>query len=146
MGEVFPRHQYLLDRYHLLEHLYTGAASLPEGSDVSPGEWVDKQLSLIDAGDVSKVISECRTLAGQTRDHPLTQLAGYLQGQKDHLDYEGARRNQLPVGSGVVEGGHRHVVQSRLKLPGAWWNPETINPMLALRTLRANGWWQSFWN
>ena len=27
MAEVFPRHRYLLDRYHLLEHLY-GAMAL----------------------------------------------------------------------------------------------------------------------
>ncbi|MFT7580198.1 MAG: hypothetical protein ACI9MR_001865, partial [Myxococcota bacterium] len=25
-------------------------------------------------------------------------------------------------------------------------SPRTINPMLALRVLRANGWWQDFWN
>lgn len=49
------------------------------------------------------------------------------------------------MGSGVVEGGHRYVVQARLKLPGTWWKEETVNPMLALRTLRANGCWEAFW-
>ena len=51
----------------------------------------------------------------------------------------------LPLGSGAVEGGHRHVIQARLKLPGAWWKEETLNPILALRTLRANAQWEAFW-
>ncbi|MFQ5874754.1 MAG: hypothetical protein ACE5JL_13300, partial [Dehalococcoidia bacterium] len=89
MEEVFPRHRYLLDRYHLLEHIHTGAASRPEDSEASPRQWVDIQMSRIDAGDVSTVISECRKLAGQARDHPLAQLAGYLDRQRHHLDYEG---------------------------------------------------------
>ncbi len=42
-------------------------------------------------------------------------------------------------------GGHRHVIQARMKLPGAWWKEETMNPILALRTLRTNDWWETFW-
>jgi len=146
MAEVFPRHRYVLDRYHLLEHLYAGASSLPEELGMLAGEWVERQLRLIDSGKVSKVIHHCRSLARASPDHPLAKLAGYLKGQKNHLDYEGTLRDGLPVGSGVVEGGHRHIIQARLKLPGAWWNQETVNPMLALRTLRVNGWWDAFWN
>ena len=33
----------------------------------------------------------------------------------------------------------------RLKIPGATWYPNTINPMLALRVIRANEWWSEFW-
>jgi hypothetical protein len=32
-----------------------------------------------------------------------------------------------------------------MKLPGAWWHPDFVNPMLALRVLRANDWWSDFW-
>jgi hypothetical protein len=35
--------------------------------------------------------------------------------------------------------------QERLKIPGACWHPDTVNPMLALRVIRANGWWEPFW-
>ena len=135
-----------LERYHLLEHLYEGANSLPQELGMSAGEWIDEQLSRIDTDQASKVISHCRSLARPSPDHPLGRLAGYLQAQMSHLDYQTARNNQLPVGSGAVEGGHRHIIQARLKLPGAWWNHDTVNPMLALRTLRVNGWWESFWN
>jgi len=31
------------------------------------------------------------------------------------------------VGSGLIESGHRHVLQARLKIPRAWWNPAVEN-------------------
>jgi len=146
MAEVFPKQHYLLDRYHLLEHLSAGAGGLLEPEVGSVKEWVEAQVSHIDQGEVNQVIATCRIGAGGDSEHPLQGLANYLEHQKDHLDYVTAREEGLPVGSGAVEGGHRHVIQARLKLPGTWWREETINPMLALRTLRANGWWRAFWN
>jgi hypothetical protein len=153
MAEVFPRHSYLLDRYHLLEHIYGGVAALPGYSAEAVAEWVAEQVARIDQNKVGEVVAECRTKAcsepGRTADggeHPLSQLARYLEHQKEHLDYKRAREEGLPIGSGAVEGGHRHVIQARIKLPGTWWKEESINPMLALRTLRANGQWEAFWN
>lgn len=51
----------------------------------------------------------------------------------------------LPIGSGEVESAHRYIPQKRLKIPGATWHPDTVNSMLALRVIRANGWWDDFW-
>jgi len=146
MAEVFPKQRYLLDRYHLMEHLYAGAEALPLELGLSATEWVERQLRAIDGAQVDKVVSGCRAMAGQKADHPMEGLARYLDNQRDHLDYPWAKEQGLPIGSGAVEGGHRHVIQQRLKLPGAWWSEESVNPMLALRTLRANGWWTAFWN
>ena len=142
IAEVFPRHQYLLDRYHLLEHLYAGAGTLPQEGKEEAGVWVAQQMALIEQGKVAEVMTNC---AGENPQHPLSQLGRYLENQQGHLDYAGAREQGLPLGSGGVEGGHRHVIQARLKLPGTWWKEETVNPMLALRTLRANGCWEAFW-
>lgn len=146
MAEVFPRHQYLLDRYHLLEHLYAGATGSSQSSSEDAKGWVAQQMALIDRGKVAEVVANCHGGGGEDPQQPLNQLARYLENQQDHLDYAGAKEQGLPWGSGAVEGGHRHVIQTRLKLPGTWWKEETVNPMLALRALRANGGWQAFWN
>ena len=141
MAEVFPRQRPSgegLDRYHLLEHLYRAANVFAEDHGESTREWVARQVARIDQGMVTAVIQECRSGASGREDHPLQQLAGYLEHQREHLDYAVAKEQGLPIGSGAVEGGHRHVIQARLKLPGTWWKEESINPMLALRTLRAN--------
>ena len=130
MAEVFPRQRFLLDRYHLLEHLYAGATGLATASGFCPREWVAQQLAQIDAAKVAQVIAECRALAGEEPEHPLAALGRYLEHQREHLDYGVAREQGLPVGSGAVEGGHRHVIQARLKLPGTWWKEATVNSML----------------
>jgi hypothetical protein len=145
LAEVFPRQRFVLDRYHLLEHLYAAAASLPAAFELPAPEWVQQQLKQIDEAKVAQVVAQCRALAGEDPTHPLGGLGRYLENQQGHLDYAAARAEGLPVGSGAVEGGHRHVIQARLKLPGTWWKAESLNPMLALRTLRANSWWEAFW-
>ena len=48
------------------------------------------------------------------------------------------------IGSGEVEGGHRHVLQKRLKIAGAWWLERNAERMLQLRTVRANGDWDKY--
>jgi hypothetical protein len=118
---------------------------LPPDYSISSAEWVKQQIDLIDKGEVKEVIASCYSLSGESKDDP-SQLARYLKDRQGFLDYAGARELGLPEGSGAVEGGHRHVIQARLKLPGTWWKTETVNPMLALRTLRADGWWGEFWN
>ena len=58
----------------------------------------------------------------------------------------GARAAELPIGSGEVESGHKHVLQKRLKIAGAWWREPNVEFMLQLRTVRANGDWDKYWN
>jgi len=54
--------------------------------------------------------------------------------------------SKMPLGSGEIESAHRYIPQQRLKLPGAWWRPDNVEPMLALRVVRANRWWEDFWD
>lgn len=42
------------------------------------------------------------------------------------------------------EAAHRFTPQKMLKIAGACWREETLNPMLSLRVIRANGWWNDF--
>jgi len=39
----------------------------------------------------------------------------------------------------------KSIPQKRLKIPGAGWKEESINPMLSLRIVRADDWWEDFW-
>ena len=146
IAEVFPRQRFLLDRYHLLEHLHEGASAVAAGDREYAQAWVSGQVGRIDRGRAAAVVAECRGHPGAGEEHPLNRLAGYLESRQEQLDYAAAREQGLPLGSGAVEAGHRHVIQARLKLPGTWWRVDTVNPMLALRTLRANGQWDAFWH
>jgi len=65
--------------------------------------------------------------------------------RREQLDYAGARAAGLPIGSGEIESGHRHVIQQRLKLAGGWWREANAEAMLGLRTARANQLWNACW-
>jgi hypothetical protein len=76
---------------------------------------------------------------------PVRKCHRYLTRHREQMNYKEALEAGLPIGSGEVEGGHRWVVQERLKKAGAWWTRENAKKMLALRINRANGEWRSYW-
>jgi hypothetical protein len=76
----------------------------------------------------------------------VSRLIGYIKRFYDSLNYGELKSKGYPIGSGEIESAHKSVPQKRLKIPGASWMPESINPMLSLRILRTNGWWEDFWN
>ena len=139
----FPNLTFVLDRPHVMKHLHETAEEM--GLEKEAREhWVARQIGRIDAGHVRPVIEELRQHQGEG-EHRTRQLSGYLHRFRHCVHYDAYKARGLPIGSGQVESAHRWIPQKRLKLPGACWKPETINPMLALRILRANGWWQDYW-
>ncbi len=70
----------------------------------------------------------------------------YLSHRLDQLDYPRALRLDLPIGSGLIESGHRHVLQARLKRAGTAWLQENAEALAQLRVLRSNGRWLQLWN
>ncbi|MDJ0716831.1 MAG: hypothetical protein QNJ54_21890 [Prochloraceae cyanobacterium] len=73
-------------------------------------------------------------------------LVNYLIRFQDCVYYRRFQSLGLPIASGEIESAHKYIPQKRLKIAGATWHPDTINPMLALRIIRANDWWSEFWN
>ena len=69
-----------------------------------------------------------------------------MEKRLKYMDYAQAKQKELPIGSGEIESSHRHVVQKRLKIAGAWWKTENANAMLQLRTARASRYWRAYWN
>ena len=139
----FPNLTFVLDRPHVVQHLYETAEAMALEKEAQH-DWASRQIGRIDAGHVQMVIEELHQHRGEGRERT-RQLAQYLHRFRRCVHYEAYKARGLPVGSGQVESAHRWIPQKRLKLPGAFWKADTINPMLALRVLRANGWWQEYW-
>lgn len=143
--------RYLLDFYHVSEYLAAAAAVCAPGA---PAAWRHRQQERLLAGASQEVIAElaaCRESAETIptaqgpQTPPVRRAHRYLWERRGQLDYAAARSTGLPIGSGEVEGGHRHIVQARLKVSGAWWRETHAQGMLGLRTLRANGGWERYW-
>jgi hypothetical protein len=138
-----PNLRFILDPAHLKQHLYETAEAIGH-KDTDKHRWVSDKVERMQKGQARQVIDELAEHRGRGKKRVL-RLVAHLRRFQDAVAYDSYRAQGLPTGSGEVESAHRYIPQKRLKLPGASWHPKTINPMLALRVLRANGWWSDFW-
>jgi hypothetical protein len=136
---------YLVDFYHTSGYL--AAAQ----TQVCPGQakpWLHRQQERLLNNQLNKVLRTLRSHqeSEATEETPVRAAYRYLSERADHLDYQAARQNDLPIGSGEIESAHRHVVQQRLKLSGCWWKEPNAGAMLNLRVARANDLWSAYWS
>lgn len=160
IAEQFDRHfggqgRYLVDFYHVTEYL---AAAAPTCAPRAAAAWVARQQQRLKANQLDRVLRDlaghlepAASVGSRRRDTvesvtPVRDCERYLRVRREQLDYAGALAEGLPIGSGLIESGHRHVVQARLKKAGAWWYQQHAQSMLALRVVRANGDWKHYWN
>ena len=141
--------RYLIDFYHVCEYLSAAAAAI--ASDAAAREaWIETQKEAIKSGRLDTTLqvlaSRCETPEVCDEQAPVRRCHRYLSSRTAQLDYRGALANGLPIGSGEIESAHRYVAQQRLKRPGAWWRIEHAEHMLALRILRINGDWDTYWD
>lgn len=141
---TFPQAQYILDRPHLTSQLYDTATAL-ELEGPARHAWVSDHLDRFWAGEVDQVLAAWQQRQEDAPNERLRQLIEHVTRFDDCVDYGAYHERGWPLGSGEVESAHRYVPQERLKIAGACWNPDNVNPMLALRVVRANNWWDEFW-
>lgn len=132
---------YLLDLYHVCDYL----AAVWPGQKVE----VDRHRDALKTGALDTVLDALRVRLEPPgvpeSEAPARAALRYLENRPDQLDYLSAIKNGLPVGSGLIESAHRHLLQSRLKLAGAWWTPSHAHDMAQLRVTRANRTWDNYW-
>jgi hypothetical protein len=141
---------YLLDFYHVCEYLGEAAEGCPGGgTPAGKKRWMERQKKRLKENRYEEVIGELESnLEAQEvveKEAPVRRCSRYLSNRRNQLDYNGAIEADLPIGSGEVESSHRHLLQQRLKIPGAWWKKETAADMAQLRVMRANKEWETFW-
>jgi len=144
--------KFILDRPHCKEHLSDAGAALKPLTGEDAQTWATSALAQLEDGRTSEVVDELRAAwlasgdADETRNDVLRVEAGYFDWNKDAVAYAEYRALGWSTASGEIESFHRHGVQARVKISGAWWHPAGIDDILALRTLKANGWWDEYWS
>jgi hypothetical protein len=141
-----PQASYLVDFYHVCDYL---AEASQICAPAAPHAWMENQKGRLKNNEGTGVLNqltdylEAEEVANDQA--PVRACFRYLSNRPHHLDYKGALEKGLPIGSGEIESAHRYVIQKRLKLPGAWWKAVNVEPMLALRVVRANEDWEKYW-
>jgi hypothetical protein len=141
----FPTMQFILDKSHLKDHFYQTAEKIGIAKE-ERANWVKSRVKAISSGDVEKILQELKDEYERNSNKRLKRLIGYIERFYDAISFDSFKEKGYPIGSGEIESAHKSIPQKRLKIPGASWHPDSINPMLALRILRADDWWDDFWN
>ena len=136
--------RYTVDLFHVCDYL---AAAAPDPAHAKA--FVAPLREALRASDRPSVLATLRPRAESPEvpdeNAPVRAALRYLGNRTDQLDYARALALNLPVGSGLIESGHRHVLQARIKKAGAWWTPPNVHALCQLRTLRANLRWDHYW-
>lgn len=136
---------HLIDMYHVLEYLHEAAPACC--GDVP--RWLETQKQRLRKGQAGKVIAELEKHLEADglpdEDSPVRRAWRYLDNRRGCLAYDQAIAKELPVGSGLIESGNKHVLQARMKIPGASWSLHTAENFARTRAFRANGGWNSYW-
>lgn len=144
------RTTWVLDWYHLSEHLWEASRALWPEDSLHQHEHVDRwQEVLAEQGGRSLwrrlVRHQRRFTEGTERYQALDKLLGYLGSRLDQTDYPSYRARGVCIGSGAVESAGKQLVVQRAKGPGMHWTPDGVQAVLSLRAIALNGDWNRFW-
>jgi hypothetical protein len=133
-AEHFGRHTEIVDFYHASEHLWTLAHALQK-EDSAAEAWAHARVrELYEKGSEPVLQALCEA---QPTDKEaavvLRRERSYIQTNAARMAYPRFRDQGLPNGSGAVESGAKHLVQQRMKRPGARWSEDGAQAVLAVR-------------
>lgn len=148
----------ILDESHGAEHLGTIAGLLFGENTAAAREWTATQRRRLKEDPAAVVLTElARCLAqgprpgapvgpdGETPQHQLAREVAYFQKRADQIESAAFQALGYPIGSGIVESGHRVVIGPRCKGAGQHWATPHLNPLLVLRTIICNDRWGATW-
>jgi hypothetical protein len=138
----------LLDFWHGAEHLSAGAKAVyGAGTAEAKAATQRGKVSLL-ADGYEGVTQWVGTLSEQVKGGDgaaLGEVLNYFCGHQERLNYALRLRRGQSVGSGLVEGSIKQLLNKRLKQTGARWKFEHVGPFVELGALAVGPEWHAFW-
>jgi hypothetical protein len=134
-AEQFGARTEILDFYHASEHLWQVAHALYPEDAPAATQWAHARLHEVREQGPAPLLEVLRTACAPTlpgRDL-LRRERGYFRTNAARMAYPEFRVRGLPIGSGAIESAAKHVVQLRMKRPGARWSEPGAQAVLNVR-------------
>ena len=148
-AEVVPQAAGVLDIYHAVEHVAGAARAVwGEGTAAMAAQLGAGRSALLRDGKagLERWLGEAfgTVPAGAAAD-PLLELAAYFAKHPTRLGYAGRLASGRSIGSGLVEGSIKQMINLRLKRTGARWRAEHVGPLVELIALADSPEWLPYW-
>lgn len=136
-SELCPLAVQVLDLPHAIQNGVSCGKKLLGDADAGLLAWQERLAQLLDAPSPDAAIAELMECLPYTTDDEqlgaLDDLVRYYRTNEKRMRYTLFREMGLPVGSGIVESAHRHVLQVRMKRAGQRWALIRARRMARLR-------------
>jgi hypothetical protein len=147
-ADVLPQAVGVLDVYHAIEHVGTAVKAIwgeTAEAEVRRHAGVSAVVADGKAG-IERWIGEAfdELPAGSGGDE-LRNVASYLGSHPTRLGYATRLANGRSIGSGLIEGSVKQLVNRRMKLTGARWRVEHVGPLVELAAVIDTPDWHDFW-
>jgi hypothetical protein len=138
MEEHLPGATFILDWYHMDEHIADVGRVLFPDDEATRKIWCSRKKNLLRKGRVDEMVDSLlrksmSLKAGSKEQEAVAELYKYLDERRGCLKYREARNQGLIIGSGAVESAISHVFQQRMKRSGMRWSHDGAEAMCALR-------------
>jgi hypothetical protein len=149
-GEVVPQADGVLDIYHAVEHVADAAKALwGDGSPATASQLQAGRQALLSGGKAALenwIGAAFAQVPAGVSTEPLLELAAYFAKHPTRLGYAGRLASGRSIGSGLVEGTVKQLLNLRLKRTGARWRVEHVGPFVELIALADSPDWLPYWN
>jgi len=148
--QYFPMAFFVLDIFHVLEHLSEVAHCFYKEKSPEAKRFVRKRLRMLLTGHAGQMIGGLKQILtkkslSKTQKYTLNKVIGYLERNKQHMRYDVCLERGYPIGSGVIEGACRNLINDRLELTGMRWTVQGAESVIRLRAVYINKDWKDFW-
>jgi len=132
--ELFPDAACILDYYHLKENVYGYAKAIYPTSEQKSYAWAEMVMKYAYEGKTETILQHIKEAPKPIGiKGTVVNLETYIINNKERIDYPNYRLNGFYIGSGMVESGHKIVLQKRMKQAGMRWGLAGAQYMAALR-------------
>ena len=135
-ADHFATRQEIVDFYHASEHLWTAARCVFGTLSPTTTAWAQTHLHRLSHDGPAPVLTALASLTppDSSAAESLRQERAYVRKNASRMEYPTYRAQGLPLGSGAVESSGKHLVQQRMKRPGARWSEPGAQALLTLRS------------
>ena len=135
-AEHFGERVEIVDFYHASQHLWEVAHSVYGIGTVEAATWAKTQRAALSTHGPGPVLEALARLTPHSAEEValLRREREYFRANQARMAYPDFRAQGLPIGSGAVESAAKHVVQLRMKRPGARWSEQGAHRVLMVRT------------
>jgi len=146
---VLPQAAGVLDVYHAIEHIGTAVRAIwGETAEATVRRHAGVRAVVAEGkvGIERWIADAFGGLPTGSSGDELRALAGYLGSHPTRLGYADRLLSGRSIGSGLIEGSVKQLVNRRMKLTGARWRVEHVGPLVELAAVVDTPDWHDFWS